>query len=43
MSKTLSETSSFRELNIAAPLLKALDEIGYETPSPIQAQAVPLL
>ena len=43
MSKTRSETSSFRALNIAEPLLKALDEIGYETPSPIQAQAVPPL
>src|SRR5210317_2590605 len=43
MSKTRSETSSFRELNIAEPLLKALDEIGYETPSPIQALAVPPL
>ena len=43
MSKTHSETISFRELNIAEPLLKALDEIGYETPSPIQAQAVPPL
>ena len=28
---------------IAAPLIKALDEIGYETPTPIQAQAVPCL
>ena len=43
MSKTPSETPSFRDLNIAEPLLKALDEIGYETPSPIQAQAVPPL
>jgi ATP-dependent RNA helicase DeaD len=38
-----AETVSFRELNIAAPLLKALDEIGYETPTPIQAQAIPYL
>ncbi len=43
MSKPKSETPSFRELNLAEPLLKALDEIGYETPSPIQAQAVPYL
>jgi ATP-dependent RNA helicase DeaD len=43
MSKSKSETPSFRELNLAEPLLKALDEIGYETPSPIQAQAVPYL
>ena len=38
-SKSESETPSFRELNLAEPLLKALDEIGYETPSPIQAKA----
>ncbi|MCO4811266.1 MAG: DEAD/DEAH box helicase [Gammaproteobacteria bacterium] len=43
MSKSKSETLSFRELNLTEPLLKALDEIGYETPSPIQAQAVPYL
>jgi ATP-dependent RNA helicase DeaD len=43
MSKSKSETPSFRDLNLAEPLLKALDEIGYETPSPIQAQAVPYL
>ncbi|MGB5628112.1 MAG: DEAD/DEAH box helicase, partial [Woeseiaceae bacterium] len=43
MSKQKSETPSFRELQLAEPLLRALDEIGYETPSPIQAQAVPHL
>ena len=34
---------SFRDLNLSAPLLTALDEVGYETPSPIQAQAIPHL
>ena len=34
---------SFRSLNLPAPLLVALDEVGYETPSPIQAQAIPHL
>ena len=43
MSKSKPETPTFRELNIAEPLIRALDEIGYETPSPIQAQAVPHL
>ena len=43
MSNPPSETPSFRELNLAAPLIEALDQIGYETPSPIQAQAVPHL
>lgn len=35
--------ASFRELNLPAPLLAALDEVGYETPSPIQARTIPLL
>jgi len=34
---------SFSDLQLAAPLLKALEEVGYETPSPIQAQAIPHL
>jgi ATP-dependent RNA helicase DeaD len=34
---------SFRELNLSAPLLSALDAVGYETPTPIQAQAIPHL
>ncbi|WP_415881655.1 DEAD/DEAH box helicase [Neptuniibacter sp. QD34_54] len=34
---------SFAELGLAAPVLKVLDEIGYETPSPIQAQSIPHL
>ena len=33
----------FRDLKLAAPLMKALDEIGYETPTPIQIQAIPQL
>jgi ATP-dependent RNA helicase DeaD len=35
--------ASFSELQLAAPLLQALDEVGYETPSPIQSQAIPHL
>jgi ATP-dependent RNA helicase RhlE len=31
----------FSELGLAAPLLRALEEAGYETPTPIQAQAIP--
>src|SRR5690242_3588407 len=31
----------FRDLGLAAPLLTALDEVGYETPSPIQAATIP--
>jgi ATP-dependent RNA helicase DeaD len=33
----------FEELNLSAPLMKAIQELGYETPSPIQAEALPLL
>jgi ATP-dependent RNA helicase DeaD len=36
-------TSGFRELGLSPPLLEALAAVGYETPSPIQAQTIPLL
>ncbi|MBW7931181.1 MAG: DEAD/DEAH box helicase [Gammaproteobacteria bacterium] len=35
--------ASFAELGLAPLLLKALAEVGYEAPSPIQAAAIPLL
>ena len=35
--------SAFSQLALDKSLLKALDEVGYETPSPIQAQTIPLL
>jgi len=34
---------TFAELNLIAPVLKALDDVGYETPTPIQAKTIPLL
>ncbi len=34
---------SFSELTLQASIQKAITEMGYETPSPIQAQALPLL
>ncbi len=37
------ETPSFNDLHLPEPILKALVELGYETPSPIQAQCIPLL
>jgi ATP-dependent RNA helicase DeaD len=43
MSETPSKTISFKDLDLPAPLLKGLDEVGYETPTPIQAQAIPHL
>ncbi len=39
----LRDVSSFRDLDLPAPLLATLDEVGYETPTPIQAQAIPSL
>jgi ATP-dependent RNA helicase DeaD len=34
---------TFSDFDLSKPLLRALDEVGYETPSPIQAQTIPLL
>lgn len=33
----------FNDLGLSDPLLKALDDVGYETPSPIQALTIPPL
>ncbi|MBF0219825.1 MAG: DEAD/DEAH box helicase [Gammaproteobacteria bacterium] len=43
MSEIISPTPSFADLNLPAPLLAALNDVGYETPSPIQAQTIPYL
>ncbi len=37
----IRRTMTFKELNLSAPLLRAVQEAGYETPSPIQAAAIP--
>jgi ATP-dependent RNA helicase DeaD len=37
------EARAFRDLGLSEPLLKALDELGYEEPTPIQDQAIPEL
>ena len=34
-------TISFKDLGLAPKILKALDDLGYETPTPIQARAIP--
>ncbi len=39
---TTTETVLFDALGLAAPLLKAVSETGYTTPTPIQAKAIPL-
>jgi ATP-dependent RNA helicase DeaD len=43
MSNDVSTLPSFRDLALIEPVLRALDDVGYETPSPIQAQTIPLL
>lgn len=40
---TSDPSLSFEELGLPPVLLKALSDIGYETPSPIQARCTPLL
>ncbi len=40
---TADPISTFRQLALIEPLLQALDEVGYEVPTPIQAQTIPLL
>jgi len=34
---------SFADMNLTAPLMKALKDVGYESPSPIQAETIPLV
>ncbi|MDR2997975.1 MAG: DEAD/DEAH box helicase [Microbacterium sp.] len=36
-------TPGFDEIGITGPVLKAIHDLGYETPSPIQAATIPLL
>jgi ATP-dependent RNA helicase DeaD len=39
----VSPVTLFSELNLSEPLIKALKDVGYESPSPIQAATIPLL
>jgi ATP-dependent RNA helicase DeaD len=46
LEESMSDTEQlplFSELGLAAPVLKALQDVGYERPSPIQAAAIPHL
>jgi ATP-dependent RNA helicase DeaD len=36
-------TPSFRDLALSEPVLRALTDVGYESPSPIQAATIPVL
>ena len=37
------QTPSFSDLGLAPAVLRAIADVGYETPSPIQAQSIPVL
>ncbi|MGH6792378.1 MAG: DEAD/DEAH box helicase, partial [Methyloceanibacter sp.] len=39
----MTTVTSFDELGLAEPLLRALKDTGYDTPTPIQTKAIPLL
>lgn len=43
MSTEETPAPTFEDFGFTKPVLKALDDIGYETPSPIQARAIPLV
>src|SRR5690349_6575954 len=38
-----SQAPSFSELGLSEPVLQALAAVGYESPSPIQAQTIPVI
>ena len=40
---TPSMTSSFSNLHLAEPLARAVADMGYESMTPIQAQAIPVV
>jgi ATP-dependent RNA helicase DeaD len=41
--ESTSAPSFFAELGLPAPILQAITDVGYETPSPIQAAAIPAM
>ncbi len=43
MSNTLTDSLSFNDLALSEPVLKAIENAGYETPSPIQAEIIPFM
>ncbi|MBD3670806.1 MAG: DEAD/DEAH box helicase [Gammaproteobacteria bacterium] len=43
MSTEASPPIHFADLGLSAPVLQAVQEIGYESPSPIQAESIPVL
>ncbi|MCM2322829.1 MAG: DEAD/DEAH box helicase [Oligoflexia bacterium] len=43
MTKTLTHPSTFDDLKLISPILHAVRKEGYETPTPIQRQAIPVV
>ncbi|MCB0323202.1 MAG: DEAD/DEAH box helicase [Bdellovibrionales bacterium] len=43
MAANVTPQDGFRGFSLIPALYRALDEVGYETPSPIQAQTIPLI
>ena len=43
LSPSVVSGQSFGDLGLSAPLLRALEEKGYQAPSPIQQQAIPVV
>ena len=43
MSSEMPLQTGFLEFGLIKPVLKALDDVGYETPTPIQSQIIPLV
>ena len=41
MSVDLESAPTFSQLSLSEPVLKALEDLGYESPTPIQAQTIP--
>ena len=43
INSTLKADIQFKSLNIIEPILKAVKEEGYTTPTPIQIQSIPIV
>ena len=41
--KSMAESQSFASFGLHDSLMRAISEMGYETPTPIQTQAIPLV
>ncbi len=43
MSEKTYQPKHFNELNLSEPVMQALNDVGYETPTPIQAETIPYM